>query len=152
MKFSVFAIAALAAATSSSSRYMVAAAAASRNRKIAKKNGSPTGSQGATGPTNGGGVPIGGYCNTNSDCAIPPRLGHMHAVCRDGRCQSGPSWSSCGATSDCVVPPGLDHAVCRQGKCQSGEYQDYCGQDSDCLGKYICKGVTNLAKCYPERN
>ena len=90
MKFSVFAIAALAAATSSSSRYMVAAAAASRNRKIAKKNGSPTGSQGATGPTNGDGVPIGGYCNTNSDCAIPPGL-HHHPACRDGRCQSGPS-------------------------------------------------------------
>ena len=62
MKFSVFALAALAAATSTSSRYMVAAAA-SRKRKIMKKSGSTSGSYGATGTTNGDTIPIGDTCD-----------------------------------------------------------------------------------------
>ena len=133
MKFSLYAIAALAVSTT----------AAARKRKITKKGGSlpdsyeatgpineqvfPIGdSYGATGPTDGGDViPIGGRCektNANPDpiCVIPAGL--EHGVCRGGpsngnvlSCQSGQSGSFCEQTSDCVVQNDLDppHAVCR---------------------------------------
>jgi len=120
MKFSLFAIAALAAATSSSC--MVAAtAAASRKRKIAKKvtngpNNGPNG--GPPGPPPPGGlIPIGDYCTTPDDCVIP--VGLDHGVCLGGNewlvaCQSGQPGSWCKQTSDCVVQNNLDppHAVC----------------------------------------
>ena len=117
MKFSVFAIAALAAATSSS---CIVSATATRKRKIMKKGGSLSGSYGATGPTDV--IPIGSDCgktsaNHNPICAIPPELDH--GVCRSGPydfplCQSGQPGSYCGQTSDCVVQNDLDppHAVC----------------------------------------
>ena len=151
MKFSVFAIAALAAATSTSSRYMVAATAASRNRKIQKKTSSSSGvhvphssGYGATEESSGG-QPPGTPCQTTSDCAIPSGL--TQAVCREGYCQSGTSGSSCGVTSDCVKPTGLEHPVCRQGKCQTGLCFDYCGNDSDCVSGLECVGFTNISKC-----
>ena len=138
MKFSVFAIAALAAATSPSCFVLATATTASRKRKITKKNGSPSGSQGATGPT---GlidcVPIGDTCvASDNDCAVPPGLNH--GVCRGSgknniTCQSGEPGSYCGVTSDCVVPPGLNHAVCRDGQCQSGASGSSCGATSDCV-------------------
>ena len=163
MKFSIFAITALATATCSSCFVSAtAAAAASRKRKITKKGGSPSGSQEATGATHkcdssdhcsgSGGATVtgssgqpGANCNKTSDFVIPSGLDH--AVCRDGQCQSGGSGSSCGVISDCIVPPGLDHAVCRKGKCQHGVCYDYCGQDSDCNWPLICVGKTDIAKC-----
>ena len=136
MKFSVFAIAALAAA-STSSRCRVAAAAAARNQKVQKKTSSSS-----------GGGNTGDKCKHTSDCLTPNGLNH--AVCRDGRCQSGASGSSCGDTSDCVVRNDLvpPHAVCRKGQCQRGVCRDYCGQDSDCLSPMICVGQTGIAKCW----
>ena len=141
MKFSVFAIAALAAAAATSSRCMVAAAAASRKRKVQKKT-----SSGPHGATESSGQPPGVNCKTTSDCAIPSGLDHP--VCREGQCQSGASGSSCGVTDDCVKPPGLQHPVCRQGKCQRGACLDYCGNDSDCVSSLHCDGKTNIAKCH----
>ena len=146
MKFSVFALPALAAATSTSSRYMVAAAA-SRKRKITKKSGSTSGSYGATGPPNYNTIPIGDTCGVkDDDCAIP--MGLDHGVCGMDRafpdyfyddfvgywtCQSGQPGAFCVETSDCVVPPVLEHGVCRDDICQSGKSGSSCGQTSNCV-------------------
>ena len=164
MKFSVFAIAALAAATSTSSRYMVAATAASRNRKIQKKTSSSSGVPHSSeyGATESSGQPPRANCKNTSDCAIPSGLDH--AVCRDGQCQSGASGSSCGVTSDCVVPPGLDHPVCRDGTCQDGTPGASCGVTSDCVvpqgldhavcgqGKCLTSPIPIGGNCYAVHN
>ena len=146
-KCGVYATTALAAATSSSCFVSATATAASRKRKITKKNGSPSGSQGPTGLIHC--VPIGDDCVTSdNNCAIPPGL--THGVCRDSQCQSGTSGSLCGVTSDCVKPPGLQHPVCRNGKCQRGVCGDYCGQNNDCLSGMYCTNGTK--KCVPTTN
>ena len=82
MKFSVFAVTALAAATSFSCFVSAAAAAASRKRKITKKV--TDGPNGATGPPTPDGIPIGGYCVSAEDnCAIPQGLNHgvCYGIC-----------------------------------------------------------------------
>merc|ERR1712028_286051 len=58
-------------------------------------------------------LPAGSKRSSTAECAIPTGL--THPVCREGRCQSGESGSSCGVTSDCVKPPGLEYPVCRKG-------------------------------------
>ena len=145
MKFSVFAIAALAAATSSS---CMVAAAAPKSKKSAKKvtNGPNNGPNGGPygGPTNGDIIPIGDPCMNSDDCAIPP--GWDHGFCtvtngKPGTCQSGdiiPVGDECPnqynvdkdryADDHCAIPLGLDHGVClglRQwggaSFCQSGQ-------------------------------
>ena len=67
MKFSIFAITALATATCSSC-FVSATAAAARKRKITKKEGSLSGSYGVTGPTVGDIIPIGDTCMNSDDC------------------------------------------------------------------------------------
>ena len=106
MKFSLFAIAALAAATSSSC--MVAAtAAASRKRKITKKVG-------ATGQTDGDVIPIGGLCDAhfNDNCMIPPSL--EHGVCLVA-CPNGQPGSPCKQTYCQNGQPGACHTQTKRG-------------------------------------
>ena len=134
MKFSVFAIAALAAVRSSSCIVSAtAAAASSRKRKIAKK----VGATGQADVADGDIIPIGDTCVAAEDhCAIPSGL--EHGFCH-GTCQSGQPGAWCGQTSDCVVQNDLDppHAVCRDtgsyyGTCQSGQPGSWCATTDDC--------------------
>ena len=121
MKFSVFAIAALAAASSFSCFVSATAAAASRNRKFQKKTSSSSSGahvphasgHGAT-EDSAGGQP-GSICTQTNDCVKPTGLDHP--VCRDGYCQDGTPGASCGVQSDCIVLPGRSNNICRNGKC-----------------------------------
>ena len=134
MKFSVFAIAALAAVTSSSWKVAVSAATVGRRLKSAKndppppppgqyyKKKSPKKNSKKSPPTlkppppasESSGQTPGANCKNNSDCAIPSGLDHGFCSNYDA-CQSGQPGSVCTQTSDCVVQNELDppHAVCR---------------------------------------
>ena len=116
---------------------------------------------GATGPTDGDGIPPGGHCSTTNDCAIP--VGLTHGVCRTAGgsahwCQSGQPGARCGQSSDCVVITDLDppHAVCRENRCQSGQPGSWCGVTNDCVVQTdldpphaVCRGPSGseLHKC-----
>ena len=138
MKFSVFAIAALATATSSRcivSATAIAANTAARKRKVTKKGGSLSVSYGVTGPP----TP---ECFSVWEGATVPCIDCT--LMKNGTLTTGDHCVPNLTTGDCcAIPPGLEHGVYRPNVIsiafsqpsvyRNGQSGSSCGDTTDCV-------------------